>query len=303
MQVDFLGMQAFLSIVDRGGFQQAATHLHLSQTAISHRMRKLEEGLGVRLLTRTTRELTLTDAGRSLLPKVRKAMRELEQSCEALRTQQGDAERWLAFACLPTIAAWQLPPVLQRFASARPDISVRVFDNSIREIAELVESQAAAFGITAASSGPAARNLQMTPLAVEPFVLVCPAGHPLARQDEVTWDRLMDEPLIRISLPAGNSATIDDALGERREQLRWAYEAQHTALALNLVEAGLGLTVLPAMSVRANPALGVVRLAGPHITRELGVLTRPGEALAPAAQEMLDMLVAQVRATLTNQAG
>ncbi|CAN5541730.1 LysR family transcriptional regulator [soil metagenome] len=301
MQIDFLGMQAFLSIVDHGGFQQAATHLHLSQTAISHRMRKLEEGLGVKLITRTTRELTLTDAGRSLLPKVRKAMRELEQSCEVLRAGQGDADRWLAFACLPTIAAWQLPAVLQEFAKARPDVPVRVFDNSIREIAELVDSRAAAFGITATSpAATAGRALHAQPLAEEPFVLVCPAGHALAAREEVSWDRLGDEPLIRISLPAGNSATIDDALGERRERLRWAYEAQHTALALNLVEAGLGLTVLPAMSVRAGPGLRLLRLAGPRITRQLAVLTRQGEVLSAAAQLLHDMLVAQIRQTLAS---
>lgn len=293
MQIDFLGMQAFLSIVDHGGFQQAATHLHLSQTAISHRMRKLEEGLGVKLITRTTREITLTDAGRSLLPKVRHAMRELEQSCEQLRAQGRDAQRWLAIACLPTIAAWQVPPTLQRFADTCPHIAVRVFDNSIREITELVESEAAAFGITVMSANHP--GLSLEPIAEEPFVLVCPPGHPLAQLKTVRWDQLLDAPLIRISLPAGNSATIDDALGERREQMHWTYEVQHTALAFNLVSAGLGLTVVPALSVSRSASMQVLPLTEPRITRQLAVMKRPGVVLTPTAQTLCDMLVAQIR--------
>ena len=298
MQIDFLGMQAFLSIADHGGFQQAATHLHLSQTAISHRMRKLEEGLGVKLIARTTREITLTDAGRSLLPKVRQAMRELQRSCDLLRNQGRDEQRWLAFACLPTIAAWQLAPVLRRFGEARPDIAVRVFDNSIREIAELVESEAAVFGLTVASSNRF--DLALEPIAEEPFVLVCPPGHRLTRLKVVCWDQLQDEPLIRISLPAGNSATIDDALGDRREQLRWTYEAQRTALALDLVRAGLGLTVVPALSVDRAGSVPALPLTEPRVTRHLAVLTRPDTILTPAAQILHDLMVEQVRTMLSS---
>ena len=55
MRIDFLGVEAFLSIAERGSFQRAATHLNLTQTALSHRLRKLEDDLGVKLFTRTTR--------------------------------------------------------------------------------------------------------------------------------------------------------------------------------------------------------------------------------------------------------
>jgi DNA-binding transcriptional LysR family regulator len=300
MQIDFLGMQAFLAIVEHGGFQQAAAHLNLSQTAVSHRIRKLEDSLGVSLLARTTRDVTLTDAGRALLPRVRGAMRELELSYDTLRQHQSTAPQWLAFGCLPTLAAHRLSPVLQRFGQMHPGLAVRVFDNSINEIAELVDSGTTAFGVSvvAGKQGP---NLLVEPFAEEPFVLVCPAGHALARRVSVSWEQLSGETLIRISLPAGNSTTIDDALGERRLQLRWAYEAQHTAVALDFVGAGLGLTVVPALSV---PAAGVVAsekivalpLSEPRITRRLAIVTRRGATLASEARTLRDMLVADLTA-------
>jgi DNA-binding transcriptional LysR family regulator len=293
MQIDFLGMQAFLAIVEQGGFQQAATHLNLSQTAVSHRIRKLEASLGVTLLARTTRDVTLTDAGRALLPRVRGAMREFELSYDALRQHSRTAPQWLAFGCLPTLAAHRIAPALARFRALHPGIAVRVFDNSIIEIAELVHAETTAFGMSVATSNP--YNLAIEPIAEEPFVLVCRADHRLAEARSVRWDELADETLIRISLPAGNSTAIDDALGEQRLRLRWAYETQHTAVALNLVQQGLGLTVVPALSVDVSGGLAARPLVQPAISRRLAVLTRRGAVLAPEAATLRDLLVDALR--------
>jgi DNA-binding transcriptional LysR family regulator len=296
MQIDFLGMQAFLSIVENGGFQPAAMQLNLSQTAISHRIRKLEEGLGVRLLARTTRELTLTDAGRALLPRVRAAMHELEQSYDTLRLHRTTAPQWLTFACLPTLATSVVPGVLKRFDAIYPGISVRMFDNSIAQIAELVDSESAAFGISVTT--PTRLNLSVRTFAQEPFVLVCPIGHRLLAQPRVRWSELSDETLIRISLHAGNSATIDDALGNSRTRYRWAYETQHTGAAIDFVRTGLGLTVVPALSAMSHAGVVAVPLVEPRIVRCLTTVTRPETALVPAAETLLEMIASEIETRL-----
>lgn len=295
MQIDFLGMQAFLCIVEQGGFLPAATHLNLSQTAVSHRLRKLEDSLGMKLLTRTTRAITLTDAGRALLPRVRKAMQELELSYDTVRQHAAATPRWLVFGCLPTLAVTQLSPALLRFATRHPDISVRVLDDSIGEIAEHVHNGTAAFGVSLASSNRF--GLDMDVFAQEPFVLACPPRHRLARARKWTGNACAAS-LIRISLPAGNAATIDDALGDRRLQFRWAYEAQHTSIALDFVASGLGLTVVPALSAVKAPGVVTRPLSGPSVARHLAVVTRRGAVLAPAAQAMRDLLVAEIRGRL-----
>lgn len=289
MQIDFLGMQAFLAIAEHGSFQQAALHLNLSQTAISHRIRKLEDSLGVTLVARTTRDVTLTDAGQALLPRIRSAMRELALSYETVRQHRGTAPQWLTFACLPTLATQRISPVLRYFSSVYSNLAIRVFDSSINEIAELVESGVAAFGVSV--TVPARPTLAIEPFTEEPFVLACPAGHRLARLPSVSWDQLAGEALIRISLSAGNSTTIDDALGERRLGLRWIYETQHTAVALNFVEAGLGLTVVPASSMPTSAGIVARPLNQPHVTRRLAIITRQSCALPPAASALRDMIV------------
>jgi DNA-binding transcriptional LysR family regulator len=282
MHIDFLGIQAFLAIVETGSFQLAATQLNLSQTAISHRMRKLEETLGVRLIARTTRDVTLTEAGRALLPNARSAVRELGMSCDAVRKHGQNANHWLAFACLPTLCTNLVAPLLRFASDAWPDTLVRVFDTSIREIVEVVESRVASFGLTVVQPGYG--DLVMQPVAVEPFVLICPTDHPLAGNAGVDCAALEGEPMIRISLPSGNSMIVEEALGPVRDRLRWRYEALHNAMAIEMVRAGLGLTIVPSLSVPPGAGVAVVRIASPHMQRELCLLTRRDDS--PSEQEI-----------------
>lgn len=293
MQIDFLGIQAFLAVAESGSFAMAAARLHLSQTAISHRMRKLEESLGVELIVRTSRGIALTEAGNALLPRARAAVQQLEVSFDEVRRHGRTATRWVAFGCLPTISASILVPLLQRAAQAFPQLQVRLFDSSPVEIAELVQAGTAAFGITVAQRVP--EKLALQPIAREPFVLACPAGHPLARRRGVQWSELLEQPLIRISLPSGNSMTIDDALGPLRDRLRWRYEAQRTAMAVEMVRGGLGSTVVPRLCVGPGDGVAVVPIAGPEINRMLGVATRPGAELRDEERFLADTAIALVR--------
>src|SRR6478735_2897981 len=139
MRIDFLGLEAFLSIADRGSFHRAAAHLNLSQTALSHRLKKLEDDLGVKLLARTTRSVSLTPAGLELLPKARRLIEDLQASFEDLRRQGKEKQERLVVACLPTLAIHYLSRALKEFGERHPEVSVRVHDNSATEIAELVK--------------------------------------------------------------------------------------------------------------------------------------------------------------------
>lgn len=301
MQTDFLGIQAFLAIVESGSFGLAAERLHLTQTAISHRMRKLEDGLGAQLVVRTSRGISLTPAGEALLPRARAAVRQLEESCEVVRRHGEDAPRWVSFACLPTIAAGIAAPLLTQAARLLPQVPVRVFDSSTGEIVELVQSGSAAFGLSIAR--PLAQGISSEAIAREPFVLVCPLDHALALRESVDWDELRGQPLVRISLPAGNSATIDESLGALREGLRWVYEAQRTAVALKLVRAGLGLTIVPRLAVGADDGVAIVPLRGPEVGRTLVLLTRAGENLGAREQVLAEAALGLLRAAVGGPRG
>jgi DNA-binding transcriptional LysR family regulator len=286
MRVDFLGLQAFLTIAERRSFQRAAAHLNLSQTALSHRMRKLEDDLCVKLLVRAGREVTLTSEGVDLLPKARRSIADIEASLDALRLRRDAQQTRLAIGCLPTVATAHLPSILKQFAARQCGALLRVHDNSASEIAALVQSGAVEFAITNLSANDC--DLETETLIRESFVLICPAGHPLAIAKIAEWGSLAGQAMIRVSKETANRVLIDETLGSRRELLDWRYEVQRTATAVGMVRAGIGLTILPALAAdpRAMPGLAVVALRNPGITRSLGILSRKSAPLSPLAQEL-----------------
>jgi DNA-binding transcriptional LysR family regulator len=286
MRIDFLGLHAFVAIAERGSFQNAAAHLNLSQTALSHRIRKLEEDLGVKLLSRTTREVSLTQAGLNLLPKVKDTIESLAISLGELRHEGRSRQETLSIGCLPTIASGRLPRALQRFQERHPNVAVRIYDNSASEISDLVQSGTVEFGITLVASHRWDFNIEM--LIKDPFTLVCPEEHPLASQPSVSWSDLSGEPLIRVSQQTGNRMIIDDALGSRREGLNWRFEVQHLQTAIALAAAGVALTVVPRMALDAvdERGLKLVPLRNPSITRQIGIVSRRGSPLSPMADEL-----------------
>ncbi|MGL5116624.1 MAG: LysR family transcriptional regulator [Beijerinckiaceae bacterium] len=295
MHLDLNGLQAFAAIAERGSFRAAAAHLNLTQTALSHRMRKFEESTGVQLLARTTRQVSLTAAGAELLPRARRILDEMAAAMERMHVLSQRVEPKLAFGCLPTIAMVCLPAIMTSFRRTYPDVAIRVFDSSASEIADKVQAGDADFGVTVITSNR--WNLDQKPLVEEPFVLLCRTDDRLAGKHQLDWAEIVDLPLVRISAETGNRILIDDALGLRKENLNWRYEVQRVTTAVALVGAGAGYAVLPRLAMRTldDNTLATVPLTGPTVLRTLGVVTRKMHELAPAASHMLDLIAAGLR--------
>jgi DNA-binding transcriptional LysR family regulator len=295
MRVDFLGLEAFLSIAERGSFQRAASHLNLSQTAISHRIRKLEDELGLKLFARTTREVTLTRAGIEFLPKAQKALAELEQSYDELKQQGAKRRERLDIACLPVFAVNYLPPIFKKFHKLQPDVQVRIFETPSAAIAELVQSGEVEFGLSVALTNR--WDLDVEPIFSSPMSLACPARHSLARKRSIGWTELRQVPLIRVSARTAIRPMIDDTLSAARVTLRWQYEVQQVETAVNLVEVGLGCAIVPHIDVALHRTRGLasVPLRGPKLACTYGLVTRRGIPLSPPAATLRTLLIEELR--------
>jgi DNA-binding transcriptional LysR family regulator len=296
MRIDFLGLEAFLSIAERGSFQRAAAHLNLSQTAISHRMRKLEEELGLKLFARTTREVTLTRAGIDFLPRAQRAVLELEQSFDDLKQQGAKRRERLDIACLPVLAINYLPPILSRFHKSEPHVHVRIFETPSAAVAELVQSGEVEFGLSVAKTNR--WDLEVETLSASPLALACPSKHALAKKRSVGWTELRNLPLIRVGAKTAIRPMIDDALGAARVTLNWQYEVQHVETAVNLVEAGLGYAIVPTIDVALHRGRGLaaVPLRGPRLSCTYGLVRRRGMPLSPPAAKLRGALVDAIKA-------
>jgi DNA-binding transcriptional LysR family regulator len=291
MRIDFLGLQAFLSIAERGSFQRAAAHLNLSQTAISHRMRKLEDELGLKLLARTTREVTLTRAGMDFLPKAQKAVAALEHSFDELQQQGAKRRNRVDIASLPAFAVHYLPPILRAFHDRQPAVEVRIFETPSGSVADLVQSGEVEFGLSVV---PTNRwDLEVEAISSAPLTLACPARHALAKKRSIEWSELRAVPMIRVGSKTAIRPMIDDALAAQKIALNWQYEVQHVETSVNLVEVGLGAAIVPSVDVALHRGRGVVAvpLRSPKVLCTYGLITRRGMPLSGAAATLRELLV------------
>ena len=188
-----------------------------------------------------------------------------------------------------------MPRILGEFQQRHSQVMLRIYDHSASEIADHVEKGEAEFGISIISA--ARWDLDIMPLGKECFVIACPAGHPFCGEDAVGWSDIEGLPLIRIGPETGNRILIDEALGGRREKMNWRYEVQHIATTIGFVRAGLALALMPEFVLKGAdvPGLVGVPLRNPTVTRTLGMLTRKGVPLSPAAEDLRSIIVHQFR--------
>lgn len=288
---EFLDLKAFLAVLDFGSFNEAARHLNLSQPALSRRIKGLEEAVGAQLIERTTRHVAPTQIGRELLPLVRRLVDEFEDSILSISDLGGRHRAQVTIASVPTAAFYFLPRVVQSFNEKFPGIRFRILDLSANEGLDAVANGEVEFGINI--TGAARPDLNFTPLIDDPFVLACRRDHPLATARTLTWVDLAGHPLIGVSKTSGNRAVLDRALATAQVQLNWFYEVNHLSTSLGLVEAGLGISVMPKLATPQveHPVIATVPLTGPLVSRTIGLVERRGGRLSPAAIRFREMLI------------
>src|SRR3954465_525484 len=194
MKIDTLGLQAFLGIAEHGGFGAAAKALHITQTALSRRLQNLEAALGVQLVERTTRSVSLTATGRDFAPQARRLLTDLAAALTELR-ESGKALRGdVTIACVPTAGVQFLPRIIQEYSARHPQNRIRILDHASSDVAAAVERREAEFGINL--HGPPGASPRRGPLFKDRFVLVCRDDHPLARAKRLAWKQLERHALI-----------------------------------------------------------------------------------------------------------
>ncbi|MGF6656889.1 DNA-binding transcriptional LysR family regulator [Paraburkholderia youngii] len=290
MKIDTLGVQAFVAIADRGSFQSAADSLHVTQTAITQRLRKLETYLGVTLIERTTRSMALTEIGRSFLPQARRLLGELADALVEIR-ETGIARRGdVSIACVPTVGVQYLPRILHAYSARYPHNRIKILDHASSAVEEAVLRREVEFGINIAREHHP--DLATVPLTDDRYVLICHEDHPLAKRRRIAWRQLQAFPLIFAGEVSGNRALLDVALASSELALRSFYEVQRSSTALGLVAQRVGAAVVPALALQkgAYPSVRTVELTQPTVSRTLVLVARKTAQLSPAAQALYDMI-------------
>ena len=290
IKFDLGELQAFVVTAEKASFRLAAEALCLSPPALSRRVERLEAALGVRLLARTTRSVELTAVGQEFLHEARAALVGLDEAVQRVNDQVHLRRGRVAIACIPSVASHLLPRVLRAFAVAQPEVQVHVMDESASQVLDAVVRGDADFGLSFTGSQESA--LRFEALMRERYVLAMQRGHRWAGRKEVAWAELAGQRLVSVSRDSSNRLLLDQATADLPEQPVAWYECNHVAGALALVEAGLGLAVLPQLALPAeHPQVCGVPLIEPDLWRTLGLLQRRDRVLGPAAEALRQRLI------------
>lgn len=290
MNFDLADLRAMVAVADLGSFRAAAEALHLSQSAVSRRVDKLEEALGVELFQRSTRRVELTTIGRTFLHRARGVIHDLEAALVGIADFADRISGELSVACVPSAVSYFLPQVIERFHRQHPRIRVRLIDESSSALLLAVANGEADLGLT--YIGTQEPDIEFVPLLEDRFVVACPPGHPLAQRSRVSWADLAPYERVSLAHGSGNRMLIDQALAQVEAQPGWFCEVRHVPALVSLVEAGLGIGVVPAMALPPRGPVVAVPLEAPAVSRTIGIIRRRGRPLRPPAELFQRLLVA-----------
>jgi DNA-binding transcriptional LysR family regulator len=296
MNFDLADLRAFIAVAELNSFRAAAEVIHLSQPALSRRIDKLEEALGVRLFDRDTRNVELTAVGRDFSRKARSLLDDLDLMLLGMRDVAANRSGQVTLACVPSTVHFFLPEVLRQYHETYPRIRVCIIDENANGVLAAVVHGEAELGINII--GTDEPEIDFEPLLTEPFVAACRRDHPLARQKKVTWAELGRYDFMTVDKTSGNRLVMDLALAATRDRPKWCFETRHVSTLVGFVESGLGVAAVPRLSMpqKGHPTLVSIPIIDPEVTRTVGLIRRRGRSLSPAAERMYELLRTSPRA-------
>ena len=288
--MDLASLNAFIAIAETGSFSEAGERLHLTQPAVSKRIASLEQQLSVRLFDRLGREVSLTEAGRALLPRAYQILNVLDDTRRALSNLSGDISGRLTLATSHHIGLHRLPPLLRAFTRAYPQVALDIqFLDSEVAYEEIVHGRVELAVITLAPE--TALPVQAVPVWNDPLDFVAAPEHPLARDKTIFLPDVARHPAV---FPGGNTFT--------HHIVRRLFEAEgltpNIAMSTNYMETikmmvsiGIAWSVLPRTMLDDS----VVRLPLQDIqlSRQLGYILHTERTLSNAAKAFMALLDAQ----------
>jgi LysR family nitrogen assimilation transcriptional regulator len=292
--MDLRKIRYFSAVVEHRTLSAAAQALRVSQPTLTRQVQALEQEFGTPLFVRHGRGVAATEAGRRLYEGLNGLERQLRTLKDDVGAASVEPAGEVAFGIPPSPRALLATPLIAAFCRAYPRIRVRVSEETSGELRDLVADGVLDLAVT--NLDEPMRGVRAEPLGREQMLLIGPKSAKLGMQRAVSLDMLADLPLILTTRPNSLRLTIEDGLSRRGLRPSVRLEANTLPLMTDLVQEGLGYTVLPACGVAAQLKAGSVRaspITGFFIT---WMLAKPaGRSLGVGAERFSDMLMEMAR--------
>ena len=293
-------LRYLVALADLRHFGRAADACFVSQPTLSTQIRKLEEELGLTLIERAPRKVMLTAAGQDAVLRARRIVAEVDELKEAARRSRDPASGTLRLGVFPTLGPYLLPHVVPHLRERFPQLELLLTEEkSDVLLARLREGKLDAALLALPLHDD---QLHAQFLFEEAFLLAAPERHPLAQSKALHIDALNDETLLLLE---DGHCLRDQALDVCRlsgAQEKTGFRATSLETLRQMVAAGVGVTLLPALSVHdpiVQPAgIRLVRFADPAPSRRIALVWRKSSALDGFLQQLAEVVGTQARAQL-----
>lgn len=286
-------LKVFHVVARRLSFSKAAGELGLTQPAVTHQVKQLEDQYGVCLFDRHHNRIELTEAGRVLLGNLERLIDEAENAEEQVRAFQDRRVGVLRIGASSTIGAYLLPPVLAAMKRRNPGLDLKVSVGNSDETAAWIVDHVLDIGIV---EGPVtAPGLKRHPYAEDELVVVADPSHPCAATGEITAGRLAREPFISREEGSGTRSFINSLIRAKQINIpkeNVVLELGSSTAIKNAVREGLGVSILSVRAIGAELALGALaalRVRGTPMRRDLQFLTRKTRRMSPVIKEFMSL--------------
>lgn len=281
-------------IAATGSVTRAADRLHLTQSALSHQLRDIESRLGIQLFLRLGKKMVLTPSGERVLAAARRVLDEIGRAEEDLKLMSVDGKGMLRLCTQCNTGYHWLPPLLQSFHRKYPGVDVQIMVNATdRPIEALLEGQ---IDLAVVTSDVDDKRLAVSSLFEDELVAVVPPSHPFAKRSWVEPDDFAEEHLIIYKAERGHSYIFTRVLGPAGIEPARVSQVPLTEAILELVKAGLGVSVMARWAIEPaikSGAVRAVRITRRGVYRAWSVVTLKDRVEPKWQKEFINLLARQ----------
>jgi len=281
-------LRYFVAVAEAGSISRAAERCQVAQPSLSQQIKRLEENLGHQLFDRTARGTSLTEAGRVLLPRARRILSEVRATQESLDHDIAAGKGHLSVGAISTMAPYLLPPVLSRFVGEFPECELTLYDDLTDHLVEaLIDAEIDC----AIVSTPVFSDLvEIEVVGSERLLMVCADDDPFRESPRL--EDLEDRPAVVLHEMHCLGEQIQGFCSAHRVHPRHVCRSTQLTTVQHLVALGLGVSIVPEMTARADAAQSrrylPIRGKGPR--REIAVAWRRGRTRSYLAQQFIAMV-------------
>jgi DNA-binding transcriptional LysR family regulator len=280
----------FVAVAEELHFTRAAARVHVAQSSLSASIHALEREVGAELFIRDSRHVRLTPAGRALLPAARRALTAADEGRDAVTGVRGVLRGQLHIGTIQTLGVIDLPALLTSFTRAHPEVCIRLSHDAAPALARAAADAQLDIAFIDGPTDPA--KLTRIEIGHDELILAVSRADPLAKRTSIQLDdpALRDRSFVDYRADSALRAQIDVACAAARLARRTICEAQNMQYLTELVQHGLGISVLPPMSLRAvAPEVCAVPIT-PPIRRDICAVIPAGHPPTGAARALLGLL-------------